>query len=50
MILLAHSMPAQITPAAWMMPLHIIPVPNPVLGVGDFSLSLKDYSCQVPTF
>ncbi|HEX2662488.1 MAG TPA: hypothetical protein VHM93_06615, partial [Candidatus Acidoferrum sp.] len=48
MILLAlHG--RQITPAAWMMPLRIIPVPNPVLGVGDFSLSLKDYSCQAPT-
>jgi hypothetical protein len=48
MILLAlHA--RQITPTAWMMPLHLIPIPSPVLGVGHFSLALLDNSCQVPT-
>ena len=48
MILLAPPRPTN-QPAAWMMPC-IIPVPSPVLCVGDCSLALLDHSCQVPTW
>ena len=29
-------------------PLHFIPVPSPVLGVGDFTRALLGRSCQAP--